>query len=723
MTNNEIILLIVVGGMLILSILLMFFIKKCYVHRIKMAEMTDLVTNQYTLEGFEYKLSKLNKKSEVSIIKFDIADSHGIEAKLGNAEFKKLIKQISDYIYETLSEKEFMSHYNFDNFLICLEQTDPTVITNYVENIKYFSLQLSNTNYTIDLYTGVATGKANVETLANCVSAWKYAKRNKIKLVFYDETVYKTEEKFHKIIENPELISKEFSVYYQPKVNATTGEIEGAEALARWVDDQGNIVMYPNEFIREFEINGLITKLDMFVFEEVCKLLESFKKRGQKEICISLNLSRINFQNQNLVAELSSIMEKYNFNKEYLHIEVTESAYMNSEDFITNSLLKLKEIGILTEMDDFGSGYSSFGSLLNSKCDIVKIDRFLVENNLRLKSEQVILESLIKMFTGIGLRVVVEGVESAYVVKQIRKMAPNVLIQGYYFFKPMPLVKLERILIDNCYVLDDVFKEEVVKEEIVQEDVVVVEPIKEVQNEKVVEIVSEPEPIVVEEVVEEEEEIISEPEPEPVIIESTPEVEEEPEDDEVEEVVEVTGDDQEDEEEKILRLIEEYKKRYQNEWEAEILKKYPELMKKHYERREFSEKLMKLDQNQKDNYNTLKNEIMKHGLKNRTTKYFDTFIYKTTIICKIGVVGKSIRLYLALNPNDYPEGQFPHKDVSNIKRHEKTPYLMKIASNLSVRRGLKLINDLMTIYQLDEVEDFKEKNYVRGIQLSMNRGK
>lgn len=176
-----------------------------------------------------------------------------------------------------------------------------------------------------------------------------------------------------------------------------------------------------------------------------------------------------------------------------------------------------------------------------------------------------------------------------------------------------------------------------------------------------------------------------------------------------------------EEEERLQALIEEYKKRYQDEWEAEMLKKYPDLLKKQYERREFSEKLMQLDSKQKDNFNILKNALMKYKLKNRTTKYFDTFIYKNRVICKIGVVGKSMRLFLALDPKAYPEGQYPHKDVSMKKRHEKTPYLMKIFSDLSVKRGLKLIQDLINVFQIEVNDDFREKNYSRGIQLSMSK--
>lgn len=114
---------------------------------------------------------------------------------------------------------------------------------------------------------------------------------------------------------------------------------------------------------------------------------------------------------------------------------------------------------------------------------------------------------------------------------------------------------------------------------------------------------------------------------------------------------------------------------------------------------------------------------MKYNVVNRINKNFDVFLFKAKTACKIGVVGKSIRLYLDLNPNDYPTGQFPHKDVSSIKRHEKTPYMMRIESSLSVRRGLKLIDDLVKFFKLKKKSDYVEKNYVKGIQLVNNKSK
>ena len=147
------------------------------------------------------------------------------------------------------------------------------------------------------------------------------------------------------------------------------------------------------------------------------------------------------------------------------------------------------------------------------------------------------------------------------------------------------------------------------------------------------------------------------------------------------------------------------------------------LNKKVYEKKCFIEKLLNLDYVQKDNYNLLKNTIMRYeNIKNRTSNSYDTFLYKNKVIIKLGVMGKSIRLYLALDPNNYEKSKFPHKDVSDKIRHKNTPYMMKISSNLSVKRAGKLINELLTSLSLENKNDYENINYVRDLHMSVKKG-
>ncbi len=136
-------------------------------------------------------------------------------------------------------------------------------------------------------------------------------------------------------------------------------------------------------------------------------------------------------------------------------------------------------------------------------------------------------------------------------------------------------------------------------------------------------------------------------------------------------------------------------------------------MRKVYPRKWYPQKVLLLDEERQKDLNELKNELMSYeGVRCRTTKYFDTFIYKNRIIAKLGVSGKIIRLFLDLEPGLYDKNQFPHKDMSHQKRHRNTPFLMRVYSKLSLRRGKGLINDLEVTKRLQRQMDYEQQDYI-----------
>ncbi len=140
-------------------------------------------------------------------------------------------------------------------------------------------------------------------------------------------------------------------------------------------------------------------------------------------------------------------------------------------------------------------------------------------------------------------------------------------------------------------------------------------------------------------------------------------------------------------------------------------------MKKIYPRKWYAKKVLLLDAKQKKIYNLLKNKIMSYqGVVNETTKYFDNFTLHNKMVFKLGAVGNTIKLFLSLNPENYPEGQFPHKDVGDQKKHRYTPFLMKVSSKLSIKRALILIDDVAIIQKLKKIPTYKERDYIKDIE-------
>ncbi|MBP5402781.1 MAG: EAL domain-containing protein [Treponema sp.] len=231
------------------------------------------------------------------------------------------------------------------------------------------------------------------------------------------------------------LKNNEFKVYYQPKYELASECVAGAEALVRWENkDLG--FMTPAAFIPLFEKNGFITSLDMFVWERVCQDMQEWMSQGGKPFAVSLNVSRADIYNPKLIKYLLDLSDKYQIDRKYLHLEITESAYTDNPEQIIKVVTDLREKGFPIEMDDFGSGYSSLNMLSEIPIDILKLDMGFVKNELEKPSGKGILGFVISLAKWLNLAVVAEGVETPEQIKILSSMECN-YVQGFYFEKPL----------------------------------------------------------------------------------------------------------------------------------------------------------------------------------------------------------------------------------------------------------------------------------------------
>lgn len=225
----------------------------------------------------------------------------------------------------------------------------------------------------------------------------------------------------------------EFKLYLQPKYNLRTNKIAGAEALVRWVT-KDNGIMSPADFIPIFEQNGFITTMDRYVWEEAVKALKTFKDMGIKPFAISINLSRRDLYNDDLVQILLDMLKKYGISEEYLHLEITESAYTDNPEQIIKMTRALREAGFIIEMDDFGKGASSLTMLSALPIDILKMDMGFVDNSASRR----ILGFVISLAKWLGVGIIVEGVETKE--QRIELLGLDcTYAQGYFYSKPVPL--------------------------------------------------------------------------------------------------------------------------------------------------------------------------------------------------------------------------------------------------------------------------------------------
>lgn len=240
------------------------------------------------------------------------------------------------------------------------------------------------------------------------------------------------------------LESGQFCVYLQPKYALESNTLCGAEALVRWQHPKKGLVP-PGDFIPIFEKNGFISKLDYFVWELVCRLLRRWLDEGLSPHPVSVNVSRVNFYNPQIVESIHSLVEKYELPPHLLELELTESAYTDNPAAIQSVVRRLHEKGFSVSMDDFGSGYSSLGILKDIEVDTLKIDmRFFANTHIAGRGENIIA-SVIRMAKWLGLPTLAEGAETAEQVNFLRSVGCS-FVQGFYFARPLPVAEYEVLM-------------------------------------------------------------------------------------------------------------------------------------------------------------------------------------------------------------------------------------------------------------------------------------
>ena len=218
-----------------------------------------------------------------------------------------------------------------------------------------------------------------------------------------------------------------------------------AEALVRWIHPLRGMIS-PGSFIPLFEKNGLIHILDRFVWNETCEMLKSRIDAGKHVVPVSINVSRVEFYNPELADEIKEIVDKHELPTNLIKIEITETAYADNPTQVQQAVKCLHDYGFLVLMDDFGSGYSSLNILKNLPIDILKIDMQFMDNLNNNEKASIILEAVIRMAKWMKLPVVAEGVETRKEWNYLKSMECE-MVQGYYFYKPIPQA-------DFCEVLD-----------------------------------------------------------------------------------------------------------------------------------------------------------------------------------------------------------------------------------------------------------------------------
>ncbi len=231
---------------------------------------------------------------------------------------------------------------------------------------------------------------------------------------------------------------------FQPIVDANTGAIAAAEGLARWRNENGELIP-PSEFIPLAENSGLISMLALHLLEEACGCLRRWIDAGLEVVPISMNVSPVQFRDPTFGLQLVKTLEKFRIPPSLINIEITELTITNNTDVTRDNLQLMKSLGIAIHIDDFGTGYSSLSLLNDLAFDVLKIDRSFVSRLGTGARSEAIVQAVIELAVALGLKTIAEGVETEAQALSLTQSGVDFL-QGYLFSRPVPADQFASLL-------------------------------------------------------------------------------------------------------------------------------------------------------------------------------------------------------------------------------------------------------------------------------------
>ena len=411
----------------------------------------DHLTGLYNKEFFyryAEQLDLYHKDAPTDAIVFDIIRFRTINDRFGKTHGDEILKSIADKALIVNEAGGIVCRSYADKFMIyCPHRADYGVILNALsvplgDGENHVRLRMgvySDADKTLDIERRFDRAKMASDSVRDNLAS---------PIGIYDSSMREAEMLADRLINDfpTALRDKQFVVFYQPKFNVRGDEpaLCSAEALVRWKHPELGMVS-PGTFIPLFEKNGLIQELDRYVWSETAAQIRDWKKRLNVSIPVSVNVSRIDLYDSDLVDRLLGIVRANGLSVEELLLEITESAYTENSDHIVEKVKKLRKLGFKIEMDDFGSGYSSLSMLSYLPIDALKLDMQFIRSAFTGRRDTRLLDTMICLAASFEVPTIAEGVETAEQVSVLKRMGCDI-IQGYYFSRPIPADEFEKFI-------------------------------------------------------------------------------------------------------------------------------------------------------------------------------------------------------------------------------------------------------------------------------------
>ena len=415
-------------------------------------QLTGLYYNKTFFQIVDTRL-KSAEKSAYQLVAIDIEHFRLFNRIYGRAAGDDLLVDISGCLKAVQDQSGGVAGYmGADNFCLLIPN-DPglpkQLLKDIIEKIQHWTSTVGFLPaFGIYVITDPSLTALNMYDRATMALSHIYGNyTNRIR--YYKTDMEKTLEDEITLISDVQqgILHEEFTFYLQPQCNISgdSPSIVGAESLVRWKRSDGTIVP-PGKFIPVLEKNGLITELDQYIWEKVCIWQRSWIDRGNTPVLVSVNISRLDIFSIDVPDFLAKLIDRYRLKPSFIKVEITESAYVQNDERVNNTAIRLRQMGFQVLIDDFGSGYSSLNMLSSMEVNALKLDvRFLEFNRQTDKKGLRILESIISMSRQIDLPVIVEGIETEEQEKYLTDMGCQ-YVQGFYYYKPMPVDAFEDLI-------------------------------------------------------------------------------------------------------------------------------------------------------------------------------------------------------------------------------------------------------------------------------------
>lgn len=413
----------------------------------------DSVTGYDSWQKFmeDYSDKMKNTSKGYALLSLDIDKFKEVNDTVGFEGGNEILKKMANILSRNIGTDDLFARSSADRFYLLVAYRDKDglveLIKRIISDVEY---QITTVRIVISIGVYLITDRSvSVHTAADRADI----ARSSVKL--HKESVYRffefsmlesiREEHFIENIMESALEKHEFLVYLQPKFSLGNGnEVTGAEALVRW--KHNGSLLPPGQFIPLFERNGFVTKLDFYMFREVCRLQKSWLNRGLAPKIISVNMSRAHLRNPEFVQDLVNYCTEYEIDPKYFEIEITESAAFENIDILMAVFTQIKEAGFHVSIDDFGTGYSSLNMLKDLPVDVLKIDRsFLTEDANEHENASKIIGSVVSLATVLNISTICEGIETKEQASLLAKLGCN-MAQGFFFARPMPIEEYEKLV-------------------------------------------------------------------------------------------------------------------------------------------------------------------------------------------------------------------------------------------------------------------------------------